>query len=154
MHSARFFSAAEQELAAEKGQVLLTSVQARLAQCIYLLSQSRLNHCWGLFGITAHLALALGIHRKRHIDSSHGGDYIDLECRKRTFWCAYNIDTYLSAALGRPRTFHDEDIDQVKAPFSLPTIRLDLTLWRICHPVSTIQIYVEITSSVPLELSP
>ncbi|KAF4544277.1 Finger protein [Lasiodiplodia theobromae] len=32
--------------------------------------------------------------------------------RKRTFWCAYNLDTYLSAALGRPRTFHDEDIDQ------------------------------------------
>lgn len=24
----------------------------------------------------------------------------------------YNLDTYLSAALGRPRTFHDDDIDQ------------------------------------------
>ncbi|KAK7701612.1 hypothetical protein SLS57_011661 [Botryosphaeria dothidea] len=35
-----------------------------------------------------------------------------LLARKRTFWCAYNLDTYLSAALGRPRTFHDEDIDQ------------------------------------------
>jgi hypothetical protein len=31
---------------------------------------------------------------------------------KRTFWCAYTLNTYLSIALGRPMTFHDEDIDQ------------------------------------------
>lgn len=111
--SARFFSAAEHQLSAEKGEIRLTSVQARLAQCFWLLGQSRINHCWSLFGTTAHLVLALGMHRKRRIDSSHSVDYIDLECRKRTFWCAYNLDTYLSAALGRPRTFHDEDLDQV-----------------------------------------
>lgn len=56
--------------------------------------------------------LALGIHRKSRNDASSRPDHVDLECRKRTFWCAYNLDTYLSAALGRPRTFHDEDIDQ------------------------------------------
>lgn len=56
--------------------------------------------------------LALGIHRKSRVDANSNPDYVDLECRKRTFWCAYNLDTYLSAALGRPRTFHDEDIDQ------------------------------------------
>jgi hypothetical protein len=56
--------------------------------------------------------LALGIHRKSRVDASSHPDYVDLECRKRTFWCAYNLDTYLSAALGRPRTFHDDDIDQ------------------------------------------
>lgn len=112
MHSARFFSAAEDQLSAEKGAIRLTSVQARLAQCLYLLSHSRLNHCWSLFGTTAHLMLALGIHRKSRVDPSSHPDYVDLECRKRTFWCAYNLDTYLSAALGRPRTFHDDDIDQ------------------------------------------
>jgi hypothetical protein len=37
---------------------------------------------------------------------------IDVECRKRVFWAAYTLDNYLSAALGRPRTFHDDDIDQ------------------------------------------
>ncbi|KAI5456689.1 finger protein [Mariannaea sp. PMI_226] len=110
--SARFFSAAEDQLAAEKGAIRLTSVQARLAQCFYLLSHSRLNHCWSLFGTTAHLMLALGIHRKSRVDATSHPDYVDLECRKRTFWCAYNLSTYLSAALGRPRTFHDEDIDQ------------------------------------------
>jgi hypothetical protein len=113
VHSARFFAVAERQLSMEKGEIRLTSVQARLAQCFYLLAQSRLNHCWTLFGITAHLALALGIHRKARVDRNSGRiDHIDLECRKRTFWCAYNLNTYLSAALGRPMTFHDEDIDQ------------------------------------------
>ncbi|KAF7558176.1 hypothetical protein G7Z17_g76 [Cylindrodendrum hubeiense] len=46
------------------------------------------------------------------LESSNRVDHIDLECRKRTFWCAYNLNTYLSAALGRPMTFHDEYIDQ------------------------------------------
>jgi hypothetical protein len=112
LHSARFFAAAEDQLSAEKGTIRLTSIQARLAQCFYLLSHSRLNHCWSLFGTTAHLMLALGIHRKTRIDPNSHPDYVEAECRKRTFWCAYNLDTYLSAALGRPRTFHDEDIDQ------------------------------------------
>ncbi|KAL3293700.1 fungal specific transcription factor domain-containing protein [Colletotrichum asianum] len=112
--SARFFAVAEHQLSMEKGEISLAHVQARLAQCFYLLAQSRLNHCWTLFGITAHLAMALGIHRKSRLDakSTNRANHIDLECRKRTFWCAYNLNTYLSAALGRPMTFHDEDIDQ------------------------------------------
>ncbi|KAJ3526857.1 hypothetical protein NM208_g10982 [Fusarium decemcellulare] len=121
--SARFFSAAEDQLSGEKGAIRLISVQARLAQCFYLLSHSRLNHCWSLFGTTAHLMLALGIHRKSRIDASSHPDYVDLECRKRTFWCAYNLDTYLSAALGRPRTFHDDDIDQ-EMPLCVDDYRL------------------------------
>ncbi|KAG7055825.1 finger protein [Colletotrichum scovillei] len=83
--------------------------------------QSRqLNHCWTLFGITAQLAMALGIHRRSRVarNPSDCPDYIDSECRKRTFWCAYSLNTYLSAALGRPMTFHDEDIDQ-KLPLSV-----------------------------------
>ncbi|KAF4874259.1 putative transcriptional regulatory protein [Colletotrichum siamense] len=112
--SARFFAVAEHQLSMEKGEISLAHVQARLAQCFYLLAQSRLNHCWTLFGITAHLAMALGIHRKSRLDgkSTDRANHIDLECRKRTLWCAYNLNTYLSAALGRPMTFHDEDIDQ------------------------------------------
>ncbi|CAG9953020.1 unnamed protein product [Clonostachys rosea f. rosea IK726] len=122
---ARYFAVAEHQLSMEKGQIKLSNVQARLAQCFYLLAQSRLNHCWTLFGITAHLALALGIHRKSRVDAntSNRVDHIDLECRKRTFWCAYNLNTYLSAALGRPMTFHDEDIDQ-ELPLGIDDERL------------------------------
>lgn len=67
--------------------------------------------------------LALGIHRKSRVDPNGYVDYVDHECRKRTFWCAYNLDTYLSAALGRPRTFHDKDIDQ-ELPLSIDDLRL------------------------------
>ena len=111
--SARYFQAADHQLSSETGEIRLTIVQTRLCQCFYLLSQSRVNHCWGLFGTTAHLILALGIHRKRRLETSTGVDLIELECRKRVFWSAYGLDSYLSASLGRPRTFHDDDIDQV-----------------------------------------
>ncbi|OHW98003.1 fungal specific transcription factor domain-containing protein [Colletotrichum incanum] len=110
--SARYFLAADHQLSKERGAVRLTSVQARLCQCFWLLSQSRINHCWSLFGTAGHLALAIGLNRNRHADPAGGYNYIELECRRRTFWCAYSLDNYLSAALGRPRTFHDEDIDQ------------------------------------------
>ncbi|OLN97926.1 Activator of stress genes 1 [Colletotrichum chlorophyti] len=111
--SARYFLAADHQLSKERGAVRLTSVQARLCQCFWLLSQSRINHCWSLFGTAGHLALAIGLNRNRHADPAGGyTNYIEMECRRRTFWCAYSLDNYLSAALGRPRTFHDEDIDQ------------------------------------------
>ncbi|KAJ5369020.1 uncharacterized protein N7496_008780 [Penicillium cataractarum] len=35
-----------------------------------------------------------------------------VDCRRRTFWSAYCLDAHLSLTLGRPRIFHDEDIDQ------------------------------------------
>lgn len=94
----------------ENGPVCLLSVQIRLLQCLWLLSESRINHCWSLFGTTARLALAIGLHRVDDIRRYR--DYIELECRRRTFWSAYSLDNYLSMALGRSRIFHDEDIDQ------------------------------------------
>jgi hypothetical protein len=36
---------------------------------------------------------------------------VELECRLRTFWCAYTLDVHLSVVLGRPQLFHDDDID-------------------------------------------
>lgn len=111
MDSARYFLAAEHQLAKERGSIRLTSIQARLTQCYYLLTQSRINHCWSLFGTTSHLALAIGLNRSRRPDAASGFHQVEAECRRRTFWCAYTLDTYLSVALGRPRSFHDEDID-------------------------------------------
>lgn len=60
----------------------------------------------------AHLILALGIHRKARRNTHSSTSFVELECKKRVFWCAFNLDTYLSAALGRPRTFREEDADQ------------------------------------------
>lgn len=111
MNSARYFLAAEHQLTKERGSIRLTSVQARLTQCYYLLTQSRINHCWNLFGTVSHLALAIGLNRNRRPDATSGLSRVENECRRRTFWCAYTLDVYLSVALGRPRSFHDDDID-------------------------------------------
>lgn len=110
--SSYFFAASEHCLNAETGRVRLTSVQARLAQCYYLITQSRLNHCWSLFGTAVRLAFAIGLHRRKRGPVSGDLNHIEEESRKRTFWCTYSLDIYLSAALGRPRSIHDEDIDQ------------------------------------------
>ncbi|KAF2640332.1 hypothetical protein P280DRAFT_401545 [Massarina eburnea CBS 473.64] len=115
-HSARYFHASDRQLSKERGAVRLASVQARLGQCFYLLSQSRINHCWSLFGTMAHLAFAIGLNRGRR-EPTGTTDFVETESRRRCFWIAYVLDKYLAAALGRPRTFKDEDIDQ-----ELPTV--------------------------------
>jgi hypothetical protein len=71
----------------------------------------------------AHLAFAIGLNRGRVRDSCVTVDYVELESRRRAFWVAYTLDKYLAAALGRPRTFKDEDIDQ-----ELPTVVNDSDL--------------------------
>ncbi|KNG91227.1 hypothetical protein ANOM_000297 [Aspergillus nomiae NRRL 13137] len=134
--SAVYFGAAEHHLTAETGPIRVTSVQARLAQCFYLLSQSRINHCWSLFGTTARLAIAIGLHRKRRREHPNTVNLIEQECSKRVFWCAYSLDNYLSAALGRPRIFHDDEIDQ-----EFPEIAEDrqITVTSILPPTSSTQ---------------
>lgn len=82
-------------------------------QCFHLLSLSRVNSAWSLFGTVANLVLALGLHRRQTRDTPVGVDLIEHECRKRVFWSAYTLDGYLSVGLGRPRSFHEEDLDQV-----------------------------------------
>ncbi|KAK7204895.1 fungal-specific transcription factor domain-containing protein [Myxozyma melibiosi] len=112
-NSSLYFHAAERQLKMETGRPRLSSVQARLCQCFYLLSCSRINHCRSLFGTTAHLIQALGLHRRqKQLASPVNVDYIEQESRKRVFWSAYSLDKYLSAVLGRPSIFHDNDIDQ------------------------------------------
>ncbi|KAF5650834.1 hypothetical protein F25303_4211 [Fusarium sp. NRRL 25303] len=128
--SVRYFQAAEHQLSMELGAVRLASVQARLCQCLWLLSQSRINHCWSLFGTVARLALALGLHRNRNARSD-SMSRVEIECRRRTFWSAYSLDNYLSAALGRPRTFHDRDIDQ-----KLPSCVDDDDIDDVNEPIS------------------
>lgn len=131
--SARFFLAAEHQLQKERGQVRLASVQARLAQCFYLLSQSRINHAWSLFGTTAHLVLAIGLNRRRRPQISAATDRAEAECRRRVFWCAYTLDKYLAAALGRPRALREEDIDQ-----ELPSCVDDADLLGVDEPPTQI----------------
>lgn len=128
----------------EKGLLRLESAQARLVQVLYLLTTSRPNRAWYVFGEALQIVSALGLHRRasRKLPLAPGSqkpDYIQSQCLKRTFWTAYILDHYLGIILGRPRHFHDEDIDQ-ELPDAIndEDMRADVSLSRAdtnvdCH---------------------
>lgn len=90
-----FFAAAQQQLSNEGSHPSLESVQARIQQCIYLLSASRASEAACIFGTTIQLALSLGLHRKK-VSGRHSSDFINLQCRKRVFLALYTLDRYIS----------------------------------------------------------
>ncbi|CAP80770.1 Pc12g11430 [Penicillium rubens Wisconsin 54-1255] len=113
LESERWYAASKYMSSLESGPPRLETIQARLGQCLYLLSSSRANECWYSFGTTMQIVTALGLHRKLPAKASNNGcSYLELELRKRIFWSVYILDKYLSIMFGRPRLLHDEDIDQ------------------------------------------
>ena len=99
----------------ETGVPQLESAQGRLLQVLYLLMSCRFNQAWYTFGHALQIISTLGLHRRddrKRSASALKRDYIDEQCRKRTFWVAYTLDKYLGVIFGRPRHYHDEDIDQ------------------------------------------
>lgn len=110
--SERMFFAAQNKLQAERGRPRLESVQARLASVLYLLQVSRPNQAYYQFGTTVQLAISLGLHRVC-VGPVGQQDRISSECRKRTFWAASTLDTYLCVILGRPPLIHLDDVDQL-----------------------------------------
>lgn len=105
-----YFEKAKSLLNHEPGPASVASVQARLAMCLYLLSTFRINECRFCFSLACTILTSIGLHRKSAAASKM--DLVMFESRKRTFWCAYVLDDYLSVMLGRPRMLRDEDIDQ------------------------------------------
>lgn len=98
----------------ETGYPKLESAQARIVQVLYLLTTSRFNKSWYVFGNALQLISTIGLHRRENLKRRRvpRTDYIQTQCRLRTFWTAYILDNYLGVVFGRPRHFHDEDIDQ------------------------------------------
>lgn len=104
----------------EIGYPRLESAQARIVQTLYLLTTSRFNRSWFVFGSALQVISVIGLHRRetnkdrsrRGVAPKVAGDYIVAQCRLRTFWTAYVLDNYLGIIFGRPRHFHDQDIDQ------------------------------------------
>ena len=88
----------------------LASAQARFVQVLYLLTTSRVQRGWLVFGHVLQHVSTLGLHRARE---NITGDNLSRQLAIRTFWSAYILDVHLGTAFGRPRHFHDDDIDQV-----------------------------------------
>ncbi|TKX25991.1 fungal specific transcription factor domain-containing protein 17 [Elsinoe australis] len=100
----------------ETGFPTLESVQARLIQVLFLFMSCRFNQAWYVFGHACQIIFALGLHRRndrRRASRMQARDFVNEQCRSRTFWAAYTLDKHLSVVFGRPQHFHDNDIDQV-----------------------------------------
>ncbi|KAL1612011.1 hypothetical protein SLS60_000234 [Paraconiothyrium brasiliense] len=112
-HADELFCESVRLVDGETGYPQLESAQARLIQVLYRLSSSRMNQAWYDFGHTVLIISALGLHRRKNRrKKNQPQDYVEEQCRKRTFWVAYTLDKYLGVVFGRPRHYHDEDIDQ------------------------------------------
>ena len=94
----------------ESGPAELASIQARLAMCLYLLCTYRLTACRFWFGLVNTIITSMGLQRKSSTPAHL--DLVEIESKRRAFWCSYILDGYLSVMLGRPRLFRDQDIDQ------------------------------------------
>ncbi|KAL4898544.1 fungal-specific transcription factor domain-containing protein [Aspergillus ambiguus] len=107
-----YYSQADQMLSHETGAPCLESAQARFLMVLYLVSSSRAHKAWFTLGTVIQLIMALGFHSRRPRRDSGGVDLIQRECQRRILWCSYTLDKYLSVILGRPRLWHDEDLDE------------------------------------------
>jgi hypothetical protein len=109
-----WFFMASNLVSTETGIPRLELTQAHLIQVLYLLTTSRMNRAWYTFGNLLQITAALGLHRRGRKGriNSNSPDYIRSQCAIRTFWAAYILDQHLSVIFGRPRHYHDEDIDQ------------------------------------------
>ncbi|PTU20682.1 hypothetical protein P175DRAFT_0437315 [Aspergillus ochraceoroseus IBT 24754] len=111
--SEKWYAASKYISSMESGPPRLETVQARLGQCLYLLSSSRANECWYTFGTALQLVTAIGLHRRCPAKlPKTGTTHLESELRRRILWSAYTLDKYLNVIFGRPRLLHDEDIDQ------------------------------------------
>ncbi|KAF9884350.1 hypothetical protein FE257_001863 [Aspergillus nanangensis] len=107
-----YYAKADHILSHETGAPSLESAQARFLTVLYLVSSSRAHKAWFTLGTVIQLIMALGFHSKRPKRDLAGVDLIQRECRRRILWCSYTLDKYLSVILGRPRLWHDQDLEE------------------------------------------
>jgi hypothetical protein len=99
------------ELAA--GPHRLEDIQAMTMICHHLRNFPKPGAAWMMTSITYLYALELGLHRsvKNWADGTGKLTKLDLELRKRVFWCLNALQVNLSGKLGRPMPISNEDVD-------------------------------------------
>ncbi|ETS84238.1 hypothetical protein PFICI_02263 [Pestalotiopsis fici W106-1] len=88
----------------------LYSIQALLCSAMYSLRSTTGPSLWKLSGLALRQCIELGYHRNaKRVGSST--DPLQLELRKRAFWCAFTIDCSMAITLGRPLGIPHQEID-------------------------------------------
>ncbi|KAK7206466.1 hypothetical protein BZA70DRAFT_274295 [Myxozyma melibiosi] len=112
--SRQFFLIAQSELRLDPGPPdMLIKLQAQFNMCLYLLTTSRVKAAWNMLVRVKNIASNLDLNRR---DPAYGTDrprrwdLLGLELRKRCFWAAYTLETYMCTMLGKSLTWAEEDI--------------------------------------------
>ncbi|PSK60707.1 hypothetical protein B9Z65_857 [Elsinoe australis] len=85
------------------------SVQALLAAQMYLVVSLSLDAASSVGGLICRSIVKSGLHRCPYRYPNIAED--DRDMRKRTFWCAYILDRFLTQSMGHPLGLQDGDID-------------------------------------------
>ena len=89
---------------------VVSPMDLRTLQCFALVAQYSLltptrTAIYYIVGLGVRLAQALGIHEEKTITRGKGGakaDYLEVDMRRRLFWCIFVMECGLSHSLGRP----------------------------------------------------
>lgn len=87
----------------------MSSIQALLSAQLYFTTRMYLRTASTIGGLVIRSLIKSGYHRCPFRYPQLSAD--DREMRKRIFWSAYNLDRFLSQALGHPLGLQDSDID-------------------------------------------
>jgi len=89
-----------EEVLSMKGLAPLRAILLVCQYSIFCSLRDTSANMWHLIGIAARLCVEMGLHRRSRADDFaaqgvEGGQVrLDIEVRKRTFWCFYNLDRY------------------------------------------------------------
>lgn len=90
----------------------IQDVQALTLICNHLRNFPKPGASWMLTQLTMSLAIELGLHRSvKKWAAEIRPNPLDVEMRKRTFWCLLSLQVALSGRLGRPMAINYEDFD-------------------------------------------
>jgi hypothetical protein len=93
---------------------------------------------WFLVGLATRTCVDLGFHNE-HNAQVEQLDALELDMRRRLFWCAYKMDRLMSQSLGRPPSIPDGFINvsvRIRVIYSSPTD--SLSSHRTCTMLTSI----------------
>ena len=104
--SEAFHSEAMKHLDAVFEEQSYVGLQAILLLVWYSLLNPEKGSIWFLVGLATRTCVDLGFHNEHNVQVDNI-DTLELDMRRRLFWCTYKMDRLVAQALGRPPSIPD-----------------------------------------------
>lgn len=85
----------------------IVGLQAILLLVWYSLLNPEKGSIWFLVGLATRTCVDLGFHNEHNSQVEQQADVLEVDMRRRLFWCTYKMDRLLSQSLGRPPSIPD-----------------------------------------------